>query len=30
MTKKFFQQQLDKQMMQYDPSLGLFPGDENT
>ena len=30
MTKKYFQQRLGEQMMQYDPSLGLFPGDENT
>ena len=28
--KKFFQQQLGKQVMEYDPSLGLLPSDEKT
>ena len=30
MTRKLFQQRLGEQMMEYDPSLGLFPGDVNT
>ena len=30
MTRMFFQQRLGEQMMEYDPRLGLFPGDKRT